>query len=187
MGTPLAYIFADPTGSSGLSKQTESHPDGQVQESFWKKHSTHIQQDNLAALPIEIIHVILTHLPSKDVAQLRLASRWVSQCAATCALQQAFWRSRFSYGFKMGFALGYQTNPRKVCEWRQMYFQIKLGLRSPDGFASLKNRKRTWNILSKLSLVIHLLITGTVFKDSQSLGLAQPHPFQQESAPTLLR
>ncbi|KAJ9288696.1 hypothetical protein DTO021C3_3725 [Paecilomyces variotii] len=67
--------------------------------------STEVSFDIFAKLPMEIIHLILTWMPSNDIQNLRLASRSVSIRSSIRTLSQFFWRSRFSPDFEMGFAL----------------------------------------------------------------------------------
>lgn len=64
-------------------------------------------KDIFTFLPPELLHPILTLLPTPSIASLRLASRAVASLTADAAtaLPRRFWRSRFGVSFEMGFAL----------------------------------------------------------------------------------
>lgn len=64
-------------------------------------------KDIFSFLPPELLHPILTLLPTPSIASLRLASRAVASLTADAAtaLPRRFWRSRFGVSFEMGFAL----------------------------------------------------------------------------------
>lgn len=67
----------------------------------------HPPKDIFTFLPPELLHPILTLLPTPSIASLRLASRAVASLTADAAtaLPRRFWRSRFGVSFEMGFAL----------------------------------------------------------------------------------
>ncbi|KAK0743747.1 hypothetical protein B0T18DRAFT_392469 [Schizothecium vesticola] len=72
-----------------------------------KGKGTRPPKDIFTFLPPELLHPILTLLPTPSIASLRLASRAVASLTADAAtaLPRRFWRSRFGVSFEMGFAL----------------------------------------------------------------------------------
>ncbi|KAL2012051.1 hypothetical protein VTN00DRAFT_4769 [Thermoascus crustaceus] len=115
--------------------------------------------DIFAKLPVEVVHILLSWLPSHDIPNLRLASRTVAFMSRTSSLPQSFWRSRFSPDFELGFAL-----PADECgrpDWRSLYFATKHLLRNPHKSARLRNRKRVWEIICKNASLIALHLRGT--------------------------
>ncbi|GAD94756.1 hypothetical protein AOR_1_502134 [Paecilomyces variotii No. 5] len=114
--------------------------------------------DVFAKLPIEIIHLILTWVPSDDIQRLRLASRSVSSVSRVDNLSQLFWKSRFSPEFEMGFILPVRLDDHR--DWRRLYFAIKHALRNPERFPRLRNRKRIWQIAGSNASLLRSHLRG---------------------------
>ncbi|KAI9880165.1 MAG: hypothetical protein M1830_004984 [Pleopsidium flavum] len=95
-------------------------------------------------LPPEILDNILLHLQSKDLCNLRLASRTV----ATMPLSQSFWASRFLPGFELAtifevHSIEFRPQDR---DWMSLYHRVKALSTIPG----LLNRNRIWRILQPL-------------------------------------
>lgn len=97
-------------------------------------------------LPDEITVSVLCLLPSKDVANLRLASRAVAMISTASLLFQTFWASRFGHGMELGFVHPVSMTKRR--DWRSLYFKVKARLEHEP---ALKNRKRIWNSLQPVA------------------------------------
>ena len=109
--------------------------------------ASHETVDGFSKLPAEVVHSILSWLPSDDVCRLRLASRSVASKSHRDALPQSFWWSRFFPDHEMGFALPIRIE-EGYHDWRALYFKIKQGL-GLDGAEQLRNRKRIWDLVSR--------------------------------------
>jgi hypothetical protein len=114
----------------------------------------------LSALPIEVLFLILSLLPSANIQQLRSASRHIALITGPASLPQSFWRSRFSADFEMGFAA-----PNKVVgnqNWRDAYFTLKHVLGDPSNSISARarNRRRIWKLAGINSALLAQLTVG---------------------------
>ncbi|KAI9148850.1 hypothetical protein HJFPF1_10892 [Paramyrothecium foliicola] len=106
--------------------------------------------DPFASLPMEILHWILTHLPSRDVVQLKLASR----VYGNLVLPNSFWKSRFLPGRELHHIFEAQKyfSSVKGC-WKCIFRSLKtLGI-TP----AILNRKRTWGLSSSLHGLLELM------------------------------
>ncbi|KAK1836636.1 hypothetical protein QBC39DRAFT_407506 [Podospora conica] len=112
----------------------------------WSLELSPPPEDVFSFLPPELLHPILTLLPTKSIASLRLASRAVASLTADAAtaLPRRFWRSRFGVSFEMGFALPLDCSPPSFSslsfftggpvdkddenmdrDWQSLYFGLK--------------------------------------------------------------
>ncbi|ETS79081.1 hypothetical protein PFICI_08934 [Pestalotiopsis fici W106-1] len=104
-------------------------------------------QDAFAILPNEIVMLILRHLASASVHNLRLASRSVAVASQPSLLGQAFWASRFEGEGELAFVFANRQHalPPQSVDWHQLYIYTMQKLKSDDhGF---RNRQRIWNTL----------------------------------------
>ena len=97
---------------------------------------------SFSRLPAEVIHLILSWLPSKDIAQLRIACSAIRRASSINQLPQAFWLSRFTPNMEMGFAKSYHYEHHPLPNWRNLFFTVRHAIRKPDDHLRLKNRKR---------------------------------------------
>ncbi|KAH9888654.1 hypothetical protein F4778DRAFT_754840 [Xylariomycetidae sp. FL2044] len=113
--------------------------------------------DVFCSLPSELMMLILSSLSTKDVGQLRRASRYVADTSTPAMLSQMFWSSRFGDDFEFGFVFAGPSCPRPsgTVDWRAMYLKAKAAL-STDLFPGFKNRRRVWRILHKMSDALRL-------------------------------
>lgn len=115
--------------------------------------------DIFSKLPVEVVHLLLSWLPSHDILNLRLASKSVASVSRADSLPQSFWRSRFAPDFELGFSL--PTDVGGHPDWRDLYFRIRRSLQTPHGSARLRNRKRVWEIIGKNAALLSLHLRGT--------------------------
>ncbi|KAI1800897.1 hypothetical protein F4811DRAFT_564415 [Daldinia bambusicola] len=115
-------------------------------------HKGHSESDPFLLLPRELIILILTHLPSRDVCNLRLASRHTASLSTPELLDQTFWSSRFDPDFEMGFVFAGPSNPRPSgpTDWRTLYLKAKGALKS-DLFHGFRNRRRIYRIFQHMT------------------------------------
>lgn len=114
--------------------------------------------DLLEKLPVDVIYLVLTLLPTNDVRKLRLTSRAIASASRPDSLPQSFWRSRFLVGFEMWFALPIQIEGNH--DWRKLYSRVKQALKSSgNGSDRLRNRKRIWDIVGKSASALGAHIT----------------------------
>ncbi|KAI1462915.1 uncharacterized protein F4812DRAFT_448723 [Daldinia caldariorum] len=115
-------------------------------------HRGYSVSDPFLLLPRELIVLILTHLPSRDVCNLRLASRHTASLSPPELLDQTFWSSRFDPDFEMGFVFAGPSNPRPrgPTDWRTLYLKAKGALRS-DLFHGFRNRRRIYHIFQHIT------------------------------------
>lgn len=112
--------------------------------------------DPFGWLPTEILTTILTALESTDVANVRLASRFV----ADVRLPDIFWRSRFWSGREFDFlsdaiklaASGTTT----VGQWKFIFDRAN----SVKSRPSMVNRRRIWTLASRLRSLIELRLAA---------------------------
>ncbi|KAF2435052.1 hypothetical protein EJ08DRAFT_656697 [Tothia fuscella] len=114
--------------------------------------------DIFAQIPHEIILLILTFLPSKDVCELRLSSRPVAAITGREQLPQSFWMSRFGRCFEMGFVFSCCLPPDMRSDWRNLYYTAKAALSGDNAMPNFKNKRRIWRALNQISGIIgHIL------------------------------
>lgn len=124
-------------------------------------------------LPYENIMLILTYLPSRDLCNLRLASRHLASRTSPQQLSQQFWSSRFAPDMEMGFvfAANHCPAPPGRPDWRTLYFKAREALRY-DIFPGFRNRRRIWSILGdwcqplSLRLLNRHHVSGSPYTDS---------------------
>lgn len=105
--------------------------------------------DIFARFPNELALLMLSHLASADVSNLRLSSRTIAHISHPAQLPQSFWESRFTGDFEMGFFFSGSVWPerRSDVDWRSLYGRLKMA----DGARltpHLRNRRRIWTNLS---------------------------------------
>ncbi|KAL4910813.1 hypothetical protein BDW74DRAFT_172276 [Aspergillus multicolor] len=106
---------------------------------------------SFSSLPVEVLYMVLSLLPSLDIAEFRLTSRSVASVTDPVALPQSFWRSRFCADAEMGFAL--PANKSTSQNWRDAYLLLKKALgdgsssNSCSASARLRSHRRIWNIV----------------------------------------
>ncbi|KAL5335604.1 hypothetical protein BJX70DRAFT_374603 [Aspergillus crustosus] len=117
-------------------------------------------RDVFSALPLEILLLIISILPSADIQQLRLASRHVASVTNPASLPQSFWRSRFHVDFELGFAF-----PQRILinqNWRDAYALLAHALNDSSSSISAraKSRRRIWRLvgLNAALLARHMTI-----------------------------
>ncbi|KAK6952163.1 hypothetical protein Daesc_006696 [Daldinia eschscholtzii] len=89
-------------------------------------HREYSEPDPFLLLPRELIVLVLIHLPSRDICNLRLASRYAADLSSPKLLDQMFWSSRFDPDFEMGFVFAGPSNPRpgEPADWRTLYLKV---------------------------------------------------------------
>lgn len=171
-GNPEAFITTD-DGSLSYLRANPCRPDGFKATAVVAKQLPSRRTDVtttypiplhhqglFSRLPVEIIHMILTWLPSSDVCNLRFASKWVALVTTMEALPPTFWSSRFDLGFEMEFALLFVDGDNRTIDWQKSYSEIKRILQSLDGSGPVRHRKRIWTIISPICRMIEPLLTN---------------------------
>lgn len=92
--------------------------------------------DWFSRYPTELLHVILNHLASRDVLNLKLASR----ALASLALTQGFWRSRFDPGREFDYMFEARSRDPRSVDWHSLYQEAKGRENDP----SVRNRRRIY-------------------------------------------
>lgn len=141
----LANIFR--TGS----EQT-IEPPGHHNQSIIARNGN--MTDPLALLPAEILAAVFMHLNTRDVRNVRLASR----CAASLELPPKFWRSRFMSDHEFSWAFEANSHPVSSKPWKLMYLRTK-GIVNADG---VQNRKRIWNLAHRLCNHLDLRLASNI-------------------------
>ncbi|KAE8358792.1 hypothetical protein BDV27DRAFT_137125 [Aspergillus caelatus] len=106
--------------------------------------------DCFQKLPQEILEQIQMFLPSRGVANVRLASR----SFASLPLTQSFWASRFAchqergYCFEARDLLYNGAHALRSRDWRAVYEETAV---TSDSSNELKNRKRIWGYLKNMA------------------------------------
>ncbi|KAL1956055.1 hypothetical protein VTO42DRAFT_7650 [Malbranchea cinnamomea] len=140
--SPLSCSTQDPLDIPELRQALEGDWQGEVNEdegaisyAFWK------QKDCFAELPVEICEEILIQLSSRDVVNLRMASR----SFARISLSEYFWKSRFSPGFEREYIFEARLfdpgTGATQCGWKALYHRTNLNVVPSRGLA---NRRRIW-------------------------------------------
>jgi hypothetical protein len=125
-----SFSFLERIGTNLAKKCKDSQP----------LHVSKSRLETFAVLPTEILQIIITHLPSKSVLNLRIASR----VFAEVYLPRSFWASRFYPDFEFDFLQKcYDTSSP---DWRMVY----LGLRSMSKNKHIVNRRRIWELSKNL-------------------------------------
>jgi hypothetical protein len=106
-------------------------------------------QDAFSGLPVEILQLILTYIPTPDVGSLKRASR----IYARLPLHDEFWKSRFFRGHEFDFVFeAARSSSLAAGRWKSIYSSVK-ALRHTS---SVVNRRRVW----LLALSLHDLLLG---------------------------
>ena len=119
-------------------------------------------EDVFRYLPPEIIGQILVQLRSRDVCELRLASRAVASVSSPIRLSQEFWKSRFGVDMEMGGVYALQPYPRHgrhgtAVDWRKLYLLIRESLEE-ERHPALWNKMRIWKCLDIIWCSLGLLL-----------------------------
>jgi hypothetical protein len=109
--------------------------------------------DIFIQLPLELLWMILSDLPSKDVCSLRLSSRAIANISGPTQLPQSFWASRFVGDNEMAFVMACGESP-KLHDWRAYYSCVKYKMHHQRDFAAVANKARIWGCLGMLSYAI---------------------------------
>lgn len=106
-------------------------------------------EDAFHCLPPEIIDRILVQLRSRDVCELRRASRVVASVSTPNDLSQGFWRSRFTPDMEMGgiYALQPRHHRGTITDWREVYTSIRRSQKDGTVEPALRNKMRIWKCL----------------------------------------
>lgn len=137
--------------------------------------------DGFSSLPVEIVHEVLTLLPTADVASLRLASRWVA--AVSVDLPNAFWVSRFDPGheFEQIFEAREYLDP---C-WspnKHTYLAFKAAVKATrDDTWALEHRARIYDLCLEIHQVLGQM--SGVADQGVSAGGCQGWPCQSRFEP----
>ncbi|KAI8957063.1 hypothetical protein F5Y11DRAFT_107022 [Daldinia sp. FL1419] len=133
--------------------------------------------DPFLCLPNELVILILTHLPSRDVCNLRLASRYSADLSSPKVLDQKFWASRFDADFEMGFVFAGPFNPRPTepADWRALYLKSKGALRS-ELFHGFRNRHRIWHIFQHMTDGLYVRLKNESYLDGPSFCNLEAFP-----------
>jgi U3 small nucleolar RNA-associated protein 4 len=147
------YYNEPPLGITDLddvfdSKAPAGFADNPVSHRFQK------QRDCFSILPVEICLEVLISLPSKDVKNLRKASR----SFARISLPQMFWVSRFARGFERDYLfdvklLNSNLALNEKLDAKSIYYQTIPGRILCGG---LTNRRRIWKFLRELVAVLSI-------------------------------
>ncbi|PYH82430.1 hypothetical protein BO82DRAFT_431670 [Aspergillus uvarum CBS 121591] len=146
---------------------------------FCPQQSTHRawrpspRDDIFSSLPVEVLLMIVSVLPSPDIQQLRLASRSLASATDPSSLPQFFWRTRFLADGEMGFA--WPANSTGDLNWRDAYFTLKHALSDSSGsnFAQARNRRRIWRLAGINAALLSQFLNGTDLCGSICSGLSQ--------------
>lgn len=116
------------------------------------RHSGH-SRDCFSTLPPEVVQLVANWLSSVDLCNLRLASRSSALLTRPSLLPQSFWRTRFEADREMGFmgCLEPCPLPGHGTDWRELYYNIREGLRNRSETGHLRSRRRIWNALHHIA------------------------------------
>lgn len=119
-----------------LPKQVFDREAKQIKKSTDLENST---ADPFTALSAEIISMVVEHLSSKDITNLRLATRAIRQLSAILfrrlLLEDMTWMSEA------------EDVPVRKVDWHRLYCVIKFGW---VGLKGLRNRKRIWKDVEEI-------------------------------------
>ena len=120
--------------------------------------------DAFCRLPPELIGLVLSYLPSRDVRKLRLVSRVIASVSAPNSLSLEFWRSRFAADMGMGWA----SSPVKswlgsAVDWRRLYVAAE----DPDRDPPLRNLVRIFECLHYICETLEPLLEATANMSSE--------------------
>lgn len=150
---------SDPFHISGLTKAI-NHSFRLQNDAFQSSlQNLHQDGDKFSSLSPELLHLIITLLPTRDVYSLRLAS----PVFATLSLSEKFWASRFQQDHEFGHILEAFHNPPE--SWRALYMSLQIWTRDTPNMA---NRRRVWGLAKCLKKILsqmeHISCAGSVVK-----------------------
>lgn len=123
--------------------------------------------DAFLNLPVELLHRILTLLPSADVCHLRLASSVIASISNEFQLPPSFWASRFSSDREMGFLFAHLPPDQRESKhraWHDIYDTCRRALQDTYGFEGLQQRRRIWRCIKPFSLAVKSVSTLAMTK-----------------------
>ncbi|KAK7211863.1 hypothetical protein V2G26_019041 [Clonostachys chloroleuca] len=128
------------------------------------------RSDIFNSLPPEILHFIITSLPSTDVKHLRVASRTF----ATLDLPEMFWASRFGRGHEFHYVFESLENHPK--SWKTLYIMLRM---LDLSFPALQNRRRVWSLALRLQS-LHDQMSGILCQGQSRATLFEPEGVSSE-------
>ena len=148
-----SFMLFDPleTGAAAM----ESVAEIRVPDIFFSPATPYagedVPGDVFSHLPNELALLMLSHLASSDVANLRLASRTIAHISHPAHLPQSFWESRFIGDFEMGyFFCGIDWPERRSdVDWRSLYGRLRM-IEGSRLTQQVRNRRRVWLTLAHL-------------------------------------
>ena len=139
-----------------------------------------------ARMPAEIIWRVLRFLPSKDVCNARLASRWIASISTPKLLPQEFWSSRFSPDREFAHIMAHRklasADDRKL--WREYYWKCIQFTKKPNDeddpddvqkLRSVQNRRRIYRCVEEFAISAEQIIRADA---STNIHLLEA-PFRQ--------
>lgn len=165
-----AIMMADPsnipTPDDLLQAADHQHDNDHLSTISPNFHSAFSTDVPFSTLPEELIHQILSLLPSPDVCNLRLASRSVASVSSPMQLPMSFWASRFESENEMAFFYPGRPFPdtKPPTDYRQLHSALRVELSKVTDVMNLRNRRRIWRMLRDMSRCVTLAIehgTGT--------------------------
>ncbi|KPA37574.1 hypothetical protein FLAG1_09606, partial [Fusarium langsethiae] len=153
--------------------------------------------DNFTHLPTELIHHLILFMDSPSLCNLRLSSRAIAIATRPNNLPQAFWASRFDADHEVGFfPLKWQPTSGET-DWhpfylnlknnlqagqrdlQQLYLILRHSLQDCSETGHMRNRKRIWRCIERLSSPMKMMLhqttgiqnTSSLLKDITQQGL----------------
>jgi hypothetical protein len=114
--------------------------------------------DPFVKMPHELLHIILKHLSSEDIANLRLVTR------AYTELPVVLFRDRLLEDMPSLWEMN--DLPAGEYDWCRMYNMVKHCWLQLKG---LKNRKRVWKDITEIMTRIEIIIRGRSLTSNKSL------------------
>ncbi|KAK2799739.1 hypothetical protein FQN51_006665 [Onygenales sp. PD_10] len=101
---------------------------------------------SLHALPLEIISMIIEHIPTASLLDF-----WIAFPGAPDYMPQRFWRSRFSYGMDFGHLFEFEQiwNANNI-HWYTLFWKAREIANSPTSGPPIRNRRRILPIVDQL-------------------------------------
>ncbi|KAI1111547.1 hypothetical protein F5Y14DRAFT_424940 [Nemania sp. NC0429] len=138
-----AYLTLDPLDASSLAGSIGDQASSREYLTPRKPtRRTIAAHDPFGNLPLEILHWILTFIPSTDVLNLKLSSRVM----ANTGLPDRFWHSRFCYGQEFDYMFEFAQYSKYRGRWKKVFLAAQRLPHPP----SLVNRKRIWSLATAL-------------------------------------
>lgn len=117
----------------------------------------------LDCLPPELLHIVVEHLPTRD-----LLNFWLACPAVPDVFPQRFWRSRFKPGMDLGYM--FEVWPlwcEPSVDWYAVYWELrKLSIRPPSSGiqCQLRNRHRIVRIIDRIAELV------TTYESAMQMG-----------------